>query len=65
VLHANPHSQAYWKTCVPEGYSVRLHFDTRKLFDLILNLKDRAWFGELNYKRETEIIEVIFRSDFV
>jgi hypothetical protein len=54
----NPHSQAYWKTYAPEGYSVRLRFETKKLFDLVLNLKDRSWFGELNYKRETEIIEI-------
>jgi hypothetical protein len=60
-LTLNPHSQAYWKTYAPDGYSVRLQFETRKLFDLILRLKDRAWFGELNYKRETEIIE-IFRN---
>ncbi len=54
----NPHSQAYWKTYAPEGYSVRLQFETRKLFDLILNLNDRSWYGELNYKRETEIVQI-------
>lgn len=55
----NPHSQAYWKTYAPEGYSVRLRFETKKLFDVIKNLKDRSWFGQLNYKRETEIIEIL------
>lgn len=59
----NPHSQAYWKTYAPEGYSVRLQFETRKLFDLILKLKDRAWFGELNYKRESEIIEIFQNTE--
>jgi hypothetical protein len=59
----NPHSEAYWKTYAPEGYSVRLRFETRKLFDLVLNLKERAWFGELNYKRETEIIEIFQNTE--
>lgn len=54
----NPHSQAYWKTYAPEGYSVRLRFRTSKLFDAIKNLNDKSWYGELNYKRETEIIEI-------
>lgn len=54
----NHHSQAYWKTYANEGYSVRLKFNTRKLFDVILNLKDRAWYGELNYKREVEIVNI-------
>lgn len=55
----NPHSQAYWSIYAPEGYSVRLKFNTRELFDLILKLKDRTWFGELNYKKEKEIIEIL------
>jgi hypothetical protein len=59
----NPHSQAYWQTYAPEGYSVRLQFESRKLFDLILKLKDRAWFGELNYKRETEIVEIFQNTE--
>jgi hypothetical protein len=59
----NPHSQAYWKTYAPEGYSVRLQFETRKLFDIILKLNDRAWFGELNYKRETEIVEIFQNTE--
>jgi len=54
----NPHSQAYWKTYAPEGYSVRIRFETKKLFDLIKNLPDRTWFGKLNYRKETEIIEI-------
>ncbi len=54
----NPHSQAYWKTYSHEGYTVRLQFETRKLLDLVMKLKDRAWYGELNYKRETEIVEI-------
>ena len=59
----NPHSQAYWKTYAPDGYSVRLQFETRKLFDLISKLKDRAWYGELNYKRESEIVEIFQNTE--
>jgi len=59
----NPHSQAYWKTYAPEGYSVRLQIQTRKLFDLITKLKDRAWYGELNYKRESEIVEIFQNTE--
>jgi hypothetical protein len=59
----NPHSQAYWKTYAPEGYSVRLQFETRKLFGLISKLKDRAWYGELNYKRENEIVEIFQNTE--
>lgn len=58
----NPHSQAYWKAYAPEGYSVRLKFETKKLLGLILKLKDRAWYGELNYKSESEIIEIFQKT---
>jgi hypothetical protein len=59
----NSHSQAYWKAYASEGYSVRLQFETRKLLNLILRLKDRAWFGELNYKRESEIVEIFQNTE--
>jgi hypothetical protein len=55
----NSHSQAYWKTYAPDGYCVRIQYNTQKLFDLLLGLKDKIWFGELEYKNEKELVEIL------
>lgn len=58
VTH-NPHSQAYWKTYSPEGYTVRLKIKTSELFASLLQLKDQVWFGKMHYMRETKITEML------
>ncbi|MBK6783798.1 MAG: DUF2971 domain-containing protein [Saprospiraceae bacterium] len=38
---------------------MRIRFETKKLLNLIQNLPDRSWFGKLNYRKETEIVEIL------
>jgi hypothetical protein len=53
----NSHSQAYWKTCAPEGYCVRLKINTREFLSLMLNEKNRVWLGKMKYLKETRLVE--------
>ena len=52
-----PHSQAFWKTYSPDGFSARLKINTTNFLNILGNLNDKVWLGKMQYILEKDLVK--------